>query len=368
MSKVRVMLVEDSFVIRECLKHIIGEDPRLEVAFVAGSAEEALANLTAVAPDVISLDIRLPGINGLEATLRIMAERPTPIVVIASDVKADDLNVSMNALRAGALAVLEKPVGTSHKDFAAIAKRICDQLYAMSSVKVVKQRFARQLDFSSPSGTAPARPTNVTTLKPAPRIWQPEQFLMLGLVASTGGPNALLQVLQALPADFPLPITLVQHITASFLGSFATWLQDLTPFKVVIAKGDEVPKPGHIYMAPEDRHIEARPGGIRVTHAPLVSAQRPSGTILLSSIAQTYGRGAIGVVLTGMGDDGALGLLEMRRAGAYTIGEDESTCVVYGMPAVAARLGGVCDVLPVGAIGPAIVGKVSQTKEVYARS
>ncbi|RZA07129.1 MAG: chemotaxis-specific protein-glutamate methyltransferase CheB [Proteobacteria bacterium] len=357
------MLVEDSLVVRECLKHIIGEDPRLEVAFVAASAEEALANLAAVAPDVISLDIRLPGINGLDATLKIMAERPTPIVVIASDVKADDLNVSMNALRAGALAVLEKPVGSSHKDFALIAKRICDQLYSMSSVKVVKQRFARQLDFSSPAAKATMAGFPV---KPAPRVWQPDQFLMLGLVASTGGPNALLQVLQALPADFPLPITLVQHITASFLASFGTWLQDLTPFKVVIAKGDEQPKAGTIYMAPEDHHLEVRPGGLRISKAPQVSAQRPSGTILLQSIAQTYGRGAIGAVLTGMGDDGALGLLEMRKAGAYTIGEDESTCVVYGMPAVAARLGGVCDALPLPEIGPAILGKVSKAKEAHA--
>ncbi len=362
MKRVRVMIVEDSLVVRECLKHIVEADPRLELIFSAESAEEALLNLSRTAPDVISLDIRLPGMNGLDATLRIMAERPTPIVVIAADVDSDEMNVSMNALRAGALAVVEKPVGQTHQDFLAQSKRICDQLFNMSSVRVVKQRIDRGIDFGS-AGLAAARSLDSTPS--SLKLWRPEQFRMLGLVASTGGPNALLQVLQSLPSDFLLPMVMVQHITHSFLQSFATWISGLTPFKVKICSGGEIAERGTIYMAPEDHHLEVRSGALRISRGEMISSQRPSGTLLFSSMAQSLGSAAIGVLLTGMGDDGAQGLLDIRRAGGYTVAEDESTAVVYGMPAVALKIGAVCDSIPLHEIGPAILEKCNEPKRAY---
>src|SRR5216684_2285088 len=147
MKKIRVLIVEDSRVIREFLEHIIGHDPRLEIAGAAGSAEEALRILDRVSPDVISMDIRLPGMNGFEATQQIMAKKPTPIVVVSASVESEDLKISMNALRAGALAVVEKPVGTSHQDYESLAERLCTQLAIMSQVKVIRQRINRGLNF-----------------------------------------------------------------------------------------------------------------------------------------------------------------------------------------------------------------------------
>ncbi|MES2746009.1 MAG: chemotaxis-specific protein-glutamate methyltransferase CheB [Bdellovibrionota bacterium] len=344
MNKIRVMIVEDSLVVRTYLEHIIHQDTRLTVAASVASAEDALTVLPQVKPDVISLDIRLPGMNGLEATLRIMAEHPTPIVVLSANVDSDELKISMNALRAGALSVVEKPLGAMGKDYDLIRTRICDQLASMSVVKVVRQRSPRTLELkhnvSINNGINPAVPFR--------RAHQ--DFRMMGIVASTGGPNALVHVLSRLPANFPLPILLVQHITSAFLQSFTSWLEGLCPFKVIIAKDGEFPVAGHIYVAPDDHHIILEAGRITIKSSPPVSLQRPSGTVLLESMANVLGSRALGVILTGMGDDGALGIKAIHDAGGYTIAEDESTCVVYGMPGVAVRLGGVTDLLPLDQI------------------
>lgn len=339
MSKIRVMIVEDSAVVRLLLQHIIGCDGRFEICCLAESAEEALAAMPRAKPDVISLDIRLPGMNGLDATLHIMSTNPTPIVVVAASVEGDELNIAMNALRAGAVAVVEKPVGTSHEDYEIVAKHLCNQLAIMSQVKVVKQAARRGLSFGSPAAAPPPPPP------PVPRR-TPVIVEAVGLVASTGGPNALSRVLSELPADFPAPIFLVQHITPSFLDGFVSWLDGLTRLHVKIAEAGELPRPGVVYMPPVDRHLELRQGRLWHSRAEEVCNQRPSGTVLFQSMAKDLGPNAIGVLLTGMGADGAEGMLAMRKAGAYTIAEDASTCVVYGMPAAAVELGGVCEVLP----------------------
>jgi len=332
MNKIKVMIVEDSRVVRELLVHIVGSDPRLEVAAAVASAEEALALLDTVRPDVISLDIRLPGMNGLAFTLQVMSSRPTPIVVVAANVDDDELNITMNALRAGALSVVEKPVGVTNAAFEAVANRLTTQLAIMSGVKVIRQGIDRGLRFG--------------TGEPAPRQSSRQSFAMVGIVASTGGPQALVQLLGALGPDFPLPLLLVQHITASFLDGFVSWLSGVTPFAAAIATDDEQPQPGRIYLPPADRHLGLDGGRMAILATPPVSSQRPSGTVLLTSMAKQLGRGGIGVILTGMGTDGAAGMAEMRRAGGYTIGEDESTCTVFGMPAAAMQLGAANEMLP----------------------
>jgi len=333
MNKIRVMIVEDSLAVREMLKEIIQSDPRLEVVAAVSSAEEGIQLLPTLRPDVISLDIRLPGMNGLDATLLIMSKYPTPIVVISENVDGEDLNISMNALRAGALTVVEKPVGLKHEKYSQYAENICNQLVAMSSIKVIRQRFNEK------------KATNLTANSSRVR------FKVLAVVASTGGPGALVQLFQSLPANLPIPIILVQHITNSFLQSFAEWLGKNCPFSVAIAFSGEVPRPGKIYMAPPDHHIEVDENRIILSRSAPVGAQRPSGTILLKSVAQSYRESGIGIILTGMGDDGAEGLLAMRKLGAYTIAEDESTAVIDGMPAAAARLGAVIERLPIHEIG-----------------
>ncbi|MGF9758801.1 chemotaxis-specific protein-glutamate methyltransferase CheB [Microvirga sp. 0TCS3.31] len=340
--RVRVMVVEDSLVVRQLLVHIIASDPRLVVAAAVGSAEEALREIGRIRPDVISMDIRLPGMDGLEATRRIMAEQPTPIVVIADSIEDSSLKISMNALRAGALTVVEKPVGLSSDGYAAIASTICTQLYIMSQVPVVRQRAFTSWRETSPSRREPE--------------WSMTRPSTMGIAASTGGPPALAKILGALPPDFPLPILLVQHMGAPFMEGFASWLNGLVSLEVRLAQDQEIPAPGRVYVAPGDRHLLLSPAGtLKLSAEPPLGNQRPSATMLFQSMARSLGRRGLGVILTGMGEDGAQGLVEMRQAGGYAVAEDESTAVVYGMPAAAARMGGVNVSLPLDMIAPRIL-------------
>jgi two-component system chemotaxis response regulator CheB len=358
MKKIRVLIIEDSKVIRELLEHIIGSDPRLEIAAVTGSAEEALAMLEHVSPDVISMDIRLPGMNGLEATQRIMTEKPTPIVVVSAGDVCQDLQISIKALQAGALAVLEKPAGISSADYEPIARRLCTQLAIMSQVKLVRRRIA----VSEPRTTnAPVAPARRGELRVVPRL---ASCRMVGIVSSTGGPGALVQLLPELGTSYPLPIALVQHITSSFTEGFASWLQSVSPFTVTIVRDRVVPRPGHIYLAAPEHHLRMERGTLVVDRGDPVCGQRPSGTVLFESMASNLGSGALGVLLTGMGEDGASGLLRLRSRGGHTIAEDASTAVVYGMPAEAVRLGAVCESLPLPAIAPRILDLTLSMQEV----
>ncbi|MEN3939825.1 chemotaxis-specific protein-glutamate methyltransferase CheB [Prosthecobacter sp. SYSU 5D2] len=342
MKKVTVMIVEDSRTVSEFLEHIINRDPRLVVVANVRSAEEALETLEEVNPDIISLDIRLPGMNGFEATQRIMNEHPTPIVVVSSDVQDEELNISMNALRAGALAVVQKPVGLKHDDYDKLATELCTKLTIMSEVRVIRQRYRT---FANPKETvsAPVMPTARFGKNGVPSV--------LGLVASTGGPNAIVQLLNGLDPQFPAPILLVQHITPGFVRGFVSWLGDVLPaLKVKEAQHCMPLEPGTVYVAPANRHlIYAEPFQAQLLDTPSFNAQKPSGTVLFKSLA-SLGSGAAAVLLTGMGEDGALGMRDMFQAGAYTVAEHESTAVVYGMPAAAVKLGAVSAVLPLGEI------------------
>ncbi len=344
-SRVRVMVVEDSLVVRQLLVHIIASDPRLVVAAAVSSAEEALREIGRVQPDVVSMDIRLPGMDGLEATRRIMSDYPTPIVVIADSIEDSSLKISMNALRAGALTVVEKPVGLSSGGYAAIANTICTQLYIMSQVPVVRQR--------SLSPWPEARAFSGARPEPERSTARPS---IMGIAASTGGPPALAKVLSSLPRDFPLPILLVQHMGAPFMEGFASWLNGLMPLQVRLAQDQEIPIPGRVYVAPGDRHLLLSSAGtLKVSAEPPLGNQRPSATMLFQSMARAVGRRGLGVILTGMGEDGAQGLVEMRQAGGYAVAEVESTAVVYGMPAAAARMGGVNVSLPLDLIAARIL-------------
>jgi two-component system chemotaxis response regulator CheB len=340
MKKIRVMIVEDSAVVRALLEHIIGRDARLEVCAIAASAEDALRILEQISPDVIAMDIRLPGMNGLEATRRIMSKNPVPIVVVASSIESDA--IPMEALRAGALSVLEKPVGTTHADYEAVAKRLCTQLVIMSQVHLIRQHARRECLPMEGGITRSASGAH-------------GRFQMVGIACSTGGPGALVQLLGMLGSDFPLPILLVQHMTASFLDGFAAWLDAVCPFEVTVVTGICRPVGKVLYLAPAAQHLRLDDGKLWPETGEPVSFQRPSGTVLFQSMAKDLGAGALGVVLTGMGDDGASGLLDIRRAGGYTIAEDESTAVVYGMPGAAVRLGAVSESLPLPAIAPRIL-------------
>ncbi|MGU3539073.1 chemotaxis-specific protein-glutamate methyltransferase CheB [Methylobacterium sp. A54F] len=350
------MLVEDSLVVRQLLAHIVGRDSRLELVAAVSSGEEALSTITSTRPDVISMDIRLPGIDGLETTRRIMAEQPTPIVVVADAVEDSSLRISMNALRAGALSVVEKPVSTTHASYEAIAGEICTQLRIMAQVPVIRRR---------PIGTEWAArgtdPVATSTPLPAPSLDRPT---VLAMAASTGGPPALARVLGGLPEDFPLPVLVVQHMGAAFMEGFASWLNGVVPLPVSVARDGERAEAGRVYVAPGDRHLEYAPGGIlRILDSAPVGGQRPAATVLFRSVARQSGPRGIGVLLTGMGEDGALGLLDMRQAGAATIAEHESSAVVYGMPAAAVRLAAARSVLPLDRVAGHILRSVDRAPE-----
>jgi two-component system chemotaxis response regulator CheB len=339
---VRVMIVEDSAVIRLLLTRMIEADPRLRLTAAFSNAEDAIIALPRVKPDVVSMDIRLPGMDGLEAIARIMTDHPLPIVVFADAVEDTSLKISMNALRAGALTVVEKPRGLGTVEGDALAESICTQLFIMSQVPVIRRR-----SFATPRPAVAAPPQAALGAgKPA----------VLAIAASTGGPPALAKVLGDLPTPFPLPILLVQHMGAPFMEGFASWLDGILKLDVRLAVADEHMQPGVVHVAPGDRHLAVKAGGVlRLLDDAPQRGQRPAANVLFSSLARLPNLSAVGILLTGMGEDGADGLLAMRRAGNYTITEDESTAIVYGMPGAARRIGASCASVPLEAIGPTLM-------------
>lgn len=353
MKPVRVLIVEDSAVVREHLRRILSADPRLTVAGVAGSGEAALAIIDKVAPDVISMDIHLPGMEGFEATRQIMAHRPTPIVVV-SGIGSAEVNLTMQALRAGALGVVEKPVAEGHDAYEAMSLRLRTQLLIMSEVKVVRRR-----------GSAPrlteVRAAQTFTSGNTPNL-QSAPYGILAIGASTGGPNALQQLLTGLGGDFPLPVVAVQHMSPGFMEGFAEWLESVTPFSACVVNGPASLSAGRVYLATSNRHLIIEGCSTAPDDGPPVGNHRPSANVLFASTARSCGSSAIGVLLTGMGEDGATGLSDLRNAGGYTIAEDESTAVVYGMPAAGVRLGAVRELLPLSRIAPRVLDLVAASK------
>ncbi len=343
-KKIRVVLVEDSRVIAELLTAIIQSDPRFEIVASYATAEEAIAQLPSDLPNIISMDIRLPGMNGLEATQTILRQYPVPIV-ICSATASEDKFLSMNALRAGALSVVEKPVGPAQKNFGELRDKYLTQLAIMSGVRVIKQKAMQRRTSAEPAG------------KP-PQVIQ-GKWSCVGLVASTGGPFALAMLLKQLPKDFPLPILLVQHMVPSFVEGFVAWLNTVSNLRCKFAENGETPVMGNIYLPPADHHLLLTKKGLELTQTSPICFQRPSGTILFQSMAQTIGNQSLGVLLTGMGEDGAAGLQAIFKTGGHTIAEDETTAVVYGMPKAAVQLGAVRDLLPLHEIADRMIALTS---------
>lgn len=334
-KKKQVLIVGEPEDTRRGIAALIEGDQRLTVVGSTGSAERAVVIARRAQPDVIVMDVRLKGTDGVEATRLIMAATPTPIVMVAAVGNAEDKKLSMESLRAGALSAVERPPNRSHPTFPEASARLRRQLVIMSEVSVIRQR----------RRTRPAAPGTDRLGSPV----QPAALHLraIGLVASTGGPNALSAILRELGDGFPLPLALVQHVSANFICGFASWLSESTPFRVVIGTDGEIMIPGKVYIGPHDRHLEVDGPRIRLVAGPPVVLQRPSGTVLLRSMARSLGNAAAGVVLTGMGEDGAEGLLAIRQAGGYTLAESEETAVVFGMPAASIRLGAAREVLPV---------------------
>jgi two-component system chemotaxis response regulator CheB len=333
---INILIVEDSRVIRDYLVYILKCDPDIHVMGTADSGEVALEFLGVHRPDAILMDIHLPGIDGLETTRRIMSTAPLPIVVCTASTQFNDIKTAMNALEAGALAVMKKPRGLDDPDAEAESAALITTLKLMSEVKVVRRWNRSSV---AATATAPAEPT------PSDAVGYDAAVVAIG--ASTGGPPIIMQILSGLSPAFPVPILLVQHISADFTVGFAEWLAAASGMPVQVAQAGEIPLPGHVYVAPDDHHLRVGPRGeLQTTKDEPHQGLRPSVGVLFRSVAERYGRRAIGVILTGMGRDGAEELKLMADKGALTVAQNEESCVVFGMPAEAINLGAVRYVCP----------------------
>ncbi|MDI6100029.1 chemotaxis-specific protein-glutamate methyltransferase CheB [Actinoplanes sp. NEAU-A12] len=336
----RVLIVEDSATMRHHLREALAPDPQLEVVGEAPDGERAVQMTARLRPDVITMDMMLPGISGLAATEQIMAEHPTPILVVSS-ADREELFSTYNALAAGAVDVMEKPRGDdSDADWAV---RLRTSLRLVARIRVITHPRAR---LDGRVATPPPRPATA----PVPVPITPGALAVVAVGASTGGPGVLTELLRSLPPNFPAPVLIVQHIAASeqFAVAFSDWLGGQTGRDVRYAvDGTLVSRvAGQIVLAPPDRHLFVRDRMLRLSTDPPRHSCRPSVDVLFESVADEFGPSAAGCLLTGMGRDGAAGLLRMRDRGAVTFAQDEASCTVYGMPREAALLGAATHVLP----------------------
>ncbi len=327
MPRTRVLVVEDSRTVREHICEALRADPELEVVGEAGDGEQGLALCRALRPDVITLDMVLPSLSGVQITEQVMAHFPTPILIVSASTNRGELYQTYDALRAGAVDVLEKPGSNEQPGWEG---RLVSAVKLVSRIKVITHVRAR---LAGPVGP----------LAPASSAQRARRCQLIGLGASTGGPSALVDLLRAMPPEVHQPVLMVLHIDAMFGSAFADWLQDRTGRRVVQAKdGDALAAlGGKVVMAPPGKHLLVRGARLALTLDPERHSCRPSIDVLFESMAAEYAAAGAACLLTGMGRDGASGLLAVRRAGGSTLAQDEASCVVYGMPREAVALGAV---------------------------
>ncbi len=334
----RVLIAEDSVFIQRVLVKIMEGDPELQVVGVAKDGKTAVEMARLLRPDVITMDIRMPVMDGFQATRLIMTENPTPILVVSSSVHAEDLRISFNAIQAGALDIMEKPRGNLAGDYYHLGQEIIRRVKLIAGIRVFRH----------------LTPKFQRTAETSQRMIPKTRNRGVAIGASTGGPSALFQVITSLSRDFPAPVFVTLHISEGFGRGCADWLNRNAKIEVRIpADGEEI-QPGVIYFAPDDKVM-------RVTNrtAITVDGNKLDGSAMpidamMDSFAGTYGAKGVGVLLTGMGSDGARGMARLRKSGGKGIAQDEETSVVFGMPKEAIAMGGVDVVLPIEKIAAQI--------------
>jgi len=343
---IRVLLIDDSPLVLHILQRMLSRFPEIQVVGTAANGREALDLLPALNPDVICVDLHMPVMNGLEFTREAMENYPRPILVVSVSVEPGSPNV-FRVLEAGAVDILPKPRDILGANLDKLANELASKIRILSGVRVFR------------------RHNNVHAAKPAPKLTaipRPQAALRMVVIgASTGGPQALREILGNLPAKFPLPVVCIQHIGSSFLAEMVMWLAEICPLPVRKAVHGETPQAGVVYFAPEDVHLELDNGGGRFAlslTAPF-DGHRPSVTVTMRAAARCFGAGAVGVLLTGMGRDGADGMVSIAAAGGITIAQDEASSTVYGMPKQAVELGAVQHILSLEQIAPALAALVN---------
>jgi two-component system chemotaxis response regulator CheB len=339
MATIKVLIVDDSALVRQTYKLLLESDPEIVVIGTAGDPYIAAQKIQKEKPDVITLDIEMPRMDGLTFLKKLMSQAPMPVVVISNQTLRG-ADVALKALEAGAIDVMTKPNLSNDAEIIESGITLIDKI--------------RSAYFAKSGNGKPAHGVKDSTRSAAhngQKIFSTHSLIAVG--ASTGGTEAIRTLLQGFPAHIP-PVLIVQHMPEKFTASFATRLNEVCEPHVKEAVHGEPILPGHVYIAPGGKHMALSVATgkqvIRVYDGELVNRHRPSVNVLFNSIAEVKGKNAIGIILTGMGDDGASGMLEMHKRGAYTIAQDENTSVVYGMPYKATLMGGVSNVLPLGEI------------------
>ncbi len=348
-KKIKVLIVEDSLVCAEIIKHILESDNDIVVAGIARDGREAIQKVAELRPDIITMDIHMPYMNGLEATEYIMAYQPTPIIILSSTIKGNDTELAFQAISAGALDALEKPDPAIWESFAEVGAELIGKVKFLSKVKTITHIRGRRKErhHQGPDDGAKA-----TTGKHKKGFYKP---LIVVIGASTGGPQAIASVLGPLSKDFPVPIIIAQHIAEGFLDGLISWLRGVTGLNIIAAQNMQEITPGRIYVCPTKYNaVVVEPGVIELIPPEKGNFYCPSIDLLFSSVVNVFGMHTIGVLLTGMGEDGAKGLKKIFDQGGHTFAQDESSCVVYGMPKAAVMMGGVKEILPAESIGKRI--------------
>ncbi len=345
---IRVLIVEDSPTVLELLAHILNSDPGIRVIGTVEDGEKAVEFAGRNKPDIITMDIHMPKMDGFEATRIIMETNPVPIVIVTGSASMIEMETSFRAIEAGALCVVQKPAGIGHPDYEARARELIRVVKLMSEVKVVK-RWARR----------PAREI-AAYRETAPQA--PAALRIVAIGASTGGPPVIQKILSGLPRDFPLPVLVVQHMAAGFVQGFVEWLSQSSSLPVHMAMNGSRILPGNVYLAPEGVQMKVEANGrLACTGDDPENGLRPSVSCLFRSVAAVFGKDVVAVLLTGMGKDGAEEMRLLKERGALTIAQDEETSAVFGMPGEAVRLNAATYVLPPERIAETLTRLVKKT-------
>ncbi|MDH5300606.1 MAG: chemotaxis-specific protein-glutamate methyltransferase CheB [Gammaproteobacteria bacterium] len=342
----KVLIAEDTQVVAQVIRYVLEQVGDIEIVGIAENGAQAVELVRTCQPDIVTMDIHMPVLNGLDAIRQIMAECPVPIVVVSATVNAAQQYDSFEAIESGALALLPKPPSIDSAAFVEYCALLVNTVRAMAEIKVVRRK--RE---SMPRVTAPLNKMSSALVT--------RKLVLLG--ASTGGPHAVREILQGLPANYPCPVVIVQHITSGFLDGLIAWLRSKCALKIKVASNGEVLQAGSVYFAPDNVHLELDAVGdqivARYSDAAPVNGFRPSIDRLFGSIEPGLARGVVAAVLTGMGGDGARGLLALKSSGALTLAQDEQSSVVYGMPAVAVQIGAAMQVLSLEGIAAVLADR-----------
>lgn len=348
-DKIRVLIVDDSLVAREMLAQILATDPDIEVVGMARDGEEAIDATARLRPDLITMDIHMPKMDGLQATEQIMAFTPTPILVVSSSVHGEGIGRAFDALQMGALEVIKKPEPRDWADMEKIGHEVIRRVKVLARVRVITHIKGKLAQVGRAATFEPTSATKTAAAAPG------GSHLIVAIGSSTGGPSALLAILGRLPKDFPVPIVIAQHIADGFVPGLVSWLDAGCAIKVSAAQDGEEIAPGIAYLAPTGMNLVTDGSVLRYQKPKAGQLYIPSADTLFESVCYSYGKRAIGLILTGMGADGAIGLKAMRAAGAATFGQDEATSTVFGMPKAAEEMGAVQKLLPIHEMAGAVL-------------